>query len=106
MRKYMCGVPKNHCSGSNSFVSSGLGKNQKLHQTSPDAFKCYARYLVNIEGFTRVASREFSKPGEPHLIINKQSKFGYELRAGKSGKKGASTNSRFMPKSGGGIILG
>jgi hypothetical protein len=104
MRRYLCGAPPQHCSGNGTFPSAGLGKSIKAHVSSVDAFKCYSRYLVNVEGYERIGGREFLKKGEGVLVLTKQSRFGAELRPGKSNEK-SNKAARFMPKSGGGVIV-
>lgn len=99
MRRFTCGVPSGHCAGSKPpMLSFGIGtKVSKVHVTPEDAFRCYTRWLIREEGYTRVGPREFSKDGGPILMITKKSRFGGVLRKGKE--------KRLMPqKHGGGFI--
>lgn len=99
MRRILCGTPKANCSGSVMQVSAWLGgvAGQKVHSDSPEAFKCYARYLVNELGYERLGSREFRTPDMGILVITKQTRFGAELRGGKRGQK-LQAGDRVMPK--------
>lgn len=111
MRKILCGTPKQHCSGSATPVSAWLGgqSSQKAHNDAPDAFRCYARYLTGVVGAEQIGGREFRMPPgnslnvEGVLVLTKQSRFGAELRAGKTSEKGG--GKRVMPKSGSGVMI-
>lgn len=89
MRKRYCGTPPVNCSGSK--VDTHMG-HMNLHNTPEEAFKCYSRYLVDVEGFEQIESREFRAPEKNNLgvtgilIIAKKSKFGTEFRGGKREK--------------------
>lgn len=73
------------------------------HASSPQAYKCFARYLVRVLGFTRHRNREFAPPnGGPRTVLTKQSRFGGIMRAGKSGE---AKSKRVVPKRGGGILI-
>jgi hypothetical protein len=96
-RRYLCGTPPANCTGATFIANAGLGKSQKGHTTSVEAFHCYRRWLL-AQGYEQTGSREFRKEGvEGVLVLEKPSKFGGELRLGKMG--------RFEPKDGGGIIF-
>jgi hypothetical protein len=111
MRKILCGTPKQNCSGSTTPVSAWIGglAGQKTHNDARDAFRCYSRYLVNTLGAEQVGGREFRlPPGNPLnvegvLVLTKQSRFGSELRGGKTSEKGG--GKRVMPKSGSGVFV-
>jgi hypothetical protein len=84
----MCGTPKKECAGSGTFVNAGLGGNAgstKTHTSTADAFKCYKRYLIRVEGYEPIGSRELRAPdGSGVLVLPKQSHFGVVLRRGKN----------------------
>lgn len=70
---------------------------QKVHADSADAFKCHRKYLINIEKFVPLGSRELAAPdGSGVRVLTKQSRFGAILRGGKSGDKSSSAH-RVMP---------
>lgn len=92
--KILCGVPDYHCQGGILSTDQQLGT-KKAHGSHEDAFRCYARYLVKVLGFTRVGAREFQNPNNgPIRVLTKKSRFGTRLMAGKGGDKG----SRYMPR--------
>lgn len=100
MRAYICGTPKQHCLGNECVLSSHMRKSPqpKVHATSEEAFKCHARYLVNVMGYERRGNREFSPPdGSEIVILTKKCRFGGELRGGKRSEK-SSKGSRLMPR--------
>jgi hypothetical protein len=101
MRKYSCGVSREHCTGTSIGLNSRCGGNLnpkvKLHSTRKEAFKCKCRHLIST-GHERVGSREFREPnGGPIVVLTKVSHFGAEWRSGKGGKD-AGTNA--VPKRG------
>jgi len=105
-RMYTCGVPAIHCCGASVKTSFGvrvIESTRKAHNSPTEAFKCRARWLVKVEGYTRIGSREFSPPdGGPVLVLTKKIRFGGALRKGKGGEYGAG---RVMPdKHPGGLI--
>lgn len=108
MRRVLCGTPVNHCSGSKIPVSAWLGGNsmQKVHPDSVDAFKCHRKYLISVEGFEPLGSRELRAPdGSGVRVLAKQSHFGAVLRGGKSGDKNSKAH-RAMPIGGrSGVIV-
>jgi len=76
----------------------------KVHHTSAEAFRCRARWLVKVQGWEQIGSREFRKDGEPVLVLSKKCRFGGVLRSGKTGGEGTSMG-RVMPSDRpGGII--
>jgi hypothetical protein len=97
--RYTCGVPKEHCTGGTIRVSAGMksairAESINCHASPQEAFRCHARYLVEVLGYTRVGNREFAPPdGGPIRVLTKKSRFGGELRKGKSveGAAGVST---------------
>lgn len=98
--KILCGTPDAHCKGSRYITTQSLPK--KAHPSRVEAFRCYARYLIKVLGYTQIGSREFAKEGQPVRVLNKKSKFGALLRTGKEG-------SRYQPGGPGtkrGIIIG
>lgn len=80
MSSFLCGVPGGFCQGSLKNVSFGSGI--KVHGSSKQAFKCHKAYLIQ-QGYKQIGSREFQKPGEPILVLTKESRFGERLRSGK-----------------------
>ena len=83
MRKYLCGVPKEHCSGTTSYLIN-ITAVIKVHNSPEEAFNCHAKYLINKLGYKRVGSREFDlNDGSPVRVLTKKSKFGGVLRTGK-----------------------
>ncbi len=85
-----------------SFGIRYLADKLKIHHSSTEAFKCRARWLVRVEGWTPIGSREFSKPGQPVLVLTKKCRFGGQLRKGKGGEQ---SFARVMPaKRPGGMI--
>ena len=89
MNKYMCGVPSQYCSGTTVVVNHALRgvTTEKVHSYPEDAFKCHARYLVKVLGYTRVGNREFVlDSSSPIRVLTKKSRFGGRLRQGKREK--------------------
>ena len=95
MRKYTCGVPKEHCSGSANFVINVISL-AKVHDSSVEAFNCHAKWLGKL-GYKRVGAREFDLgDGSPIRVLTKKSRFGGILRIGKH-EKTAKTK-RLVPR--------
>lgn len=95
-RKYLCGTPAKHCNGSLISTTSGLGKSILAHSSRVEAFKCYRRHKIDVEGYEMVGSRELRAPdGSGVLVMSKQSKFGSELRRGKNQD---GNGNRYQPK--------
>ena len=95
---YLCGVPKEKCSGSDCQVSASLGGRKKAHSSSEAAFNCHKAHLLAL-GFKQLDSRAFSPPdGGEVRVLTKQSKW-TSLRSGKEGN-------RVMPKHSGGLCRG
>jgi hypothetical protein len=85
--KYLCGVPAQFCTGSNSSVSSAFKHNAKLHGSSEDAAKCYGKYLIK-QGYKQVGSREYAPPdGGPIHVLTKKCRFGSRFRGGKADRQ-------------------
>lgn len=105
-RKYLCGVPREHCSAplvAASAMMEGFDKRIKAHGSSEEAFRCMAHYLVNVVGAEQIGSREFRMPdseGGGVRVLTKKSRYGAEVRTGKY-------PSRYMPGGphAGGIIV-
>jgi hypothetical protein len=83
--KFGCGTPQMHCMGGTAVLSSGI-RGIKVHTTRGEAFKCHARWLKKVEGYTQIGPREFSKPGHPVRVLTKKIRFGAMLRPGKEGR--------------------
>jgi hypothetical protein len=81
---FLCGSPREFCSGGLAQLSNGLkGRGLTGHSSPSEAFKCHAKYLIKI-GYTQLSSREFRPPdGGPIRILTKQSRFGAKMRPGK-----------------------
>ena len=106
MRRFTCGVPAKHCGGSSPILSFSIRTNiLKCHGSPEQAFRCHARWLTQVEGYTRLGPREFTKgESSPVLVLTKKSKFGGVLRQGKH-ESGKSNAKRVMPTNrGGGLI--
>lgn len=96
----LCGTPSNKCSGAvlkqTSSSLKGRKEASKCHSSSEEAFRCYARYLMQDLGCVATGSRTFAPPdGGPVYLLDKKSKFGGKLRKGKNEK---GSGSRLMPK--------
>lgn len=87
---YLCGVPKEHCSGSsapfNAMLKGGVGR---AHSSSEAAFSCHKNWLVNVLGYTvKGDSRTLHPPdGGPARVLTKASRFGAKMRNGKGGTR-------------------
>ncbi len=91
-RKYrvLCGVPEEHCIGGALSTDQRLGT-AKCHGGHSDAYRCYARYLIRVKGFTWLGGRDYRPPdGGPIRILTKKIRFGSRLTTGKF--------DRFMPE--------
>lgn len=99
MDKFLCGAPKDRCTGGLTTTSHGLHDSIKAHSSHLEAFKCFRAYLLK-SGYMQIGPREFKSPDDGTvLILDKKSKFGGRLRPGKSEK--TSRNARYMPERGG-----
>src|SRR5688572_8659902 len=84
---FLCCTPRNHCRGAVAALSAGLEKRGlKKHGTRQECFECYSAYLINIEGYEKISSREFRKEGQPILVLSKVAHHGARLRMGKGGE--------------------
>jgi hypothetical protein len=103
---FMCGTPKEHCSGSPGNVNAALGGNRKIHGSSEEAFKCHKQYLIDKMGYTQGDdARALHAPNDgPVRILTKPSRFGAKLRNGKEGTRNMSSV-RIKNGSRGGIIV-
>jgi hypothetical protein len=99
MPLFLCGVDKGICTGSTT--SGGAPYMHKFvlqtHGSPEDAFRCKVRSLL-LSGYQRIGPREFQKPGEPILVLDKKSKFGQRLYYAK-------VKSRYLLSRHGRIIL-
>lgn len=87
----LCGVPKEHCSGSKLVTDQGF-TTDKCHPTHGEAFLCMTRYLVQTLGYTRLKGNEFKPPGSGAVrILTRPSRYGGLLVTGKE-------QQRFMPE--------
>lgn len=105
--RYVCQTPQSDCDGGKTGTSQGLNRkdSMKAHGTPEEAFRCYARYLQS-QGYNRLSSREYQRPGEPIELLTKPCRYGAPLRKGKNELKGKG-GKRYMPAIvKGGIIRG
>lgn len=112
MRVRLCGAPFVECRGTPNDVNASLRSDKtigirsiarlKTHNSPEEAFSCYAAWLQRM-GYIRLGLRQFQTPEGTVLVLGKRSRFGMELRGGKS-EMGKATK-RFVPiKGGGGVI--
>lgn len=81
MRRTRCGVPYDECNG----AMCSLDKHSvKVHADPFEAFACYTAYLKK-QGYQKVGERAFRLGEGPVLILTKKSRFGQQLRLGKTG---------------------
>lgn len=85
--RYLCGVPKENCSGSVANLSNSFkNKGYRIHNSSGEAMKCMQRHLITL-GYTKLGPREFQPPGGgPIRVLTKQIRFGAKMRPGKGGR--------------------
>lgn len=88
----MCPTPKDKCCGSLITATNGMRGSVMCHNTSEEAHKCYSMYLISA-GYKQIGQREFLTPDNTILVLNKKSKFGQPVRAGKRGEKGGGGSS-------------
>jgi hypothetical protein len=86
---FLCGTPDQYCVGGKLQTDQHLG-HTKFHSSRMEAFKCHKNYLIKILGFKqelpdgrKLGARELWT-GDSIRILSKVSKFGGELRRGKS----------------------
>ena len=100
-RVVACPTPELHCSGGTMARNAGIRYEKiKFHQSHPESFRCYVRYLIRVKGYTRIPymARCFRPPdGGPVMMLTKKSKFGAAMRTGKKGEGGTTKASRWMP---------
>lgn len=89
----LCQTPPEHCTGKVEEASHGLLLHQRAHQSHDDAFRCYVHYLVHVQGYQRLDSRAYHRPGEPVLVVTKRSHYGARMRTG-----GVEKARRVMPR--------
>jgi len=96
---FLCGVPKEACTGGLHTANVGLYKSIKAHASRREAMHCYIRYLLGT-GYRQLSAREFQPiQGGEVLVIPKVSKFGGELKRGKTGEEGGKqSKKRVMPE--------
>ena len=82
--RYRCGTPKIHCNGNIFHQADALV--EKSHSSRDESFRCYKKYLVDVEGYTQIGGREFRKEGHPVRVLTKKMRFGARLRPGKEGR--------------------
>lgn len=89
----VCGTPEEFCQARRGLLNNGLkAKGIRVHPNHEAAFNCYKNYLLK-NGYTQMDSRAFAAPNNgPIQVLTKKSRFGTELRQGKTGG-----GSRFMP---------
>ena len=87
--RYLCGTPKEFCTGGRLDTDQSLSTD-KCHSQPVTAFKCHVHYLVKHLGYRRVGMREFQLGDGPILVLNKQSRYGAKLQQGKA--------ERFIPE--------
>lgn len=89
MRRHLCGVPQERCSGAVTMVNSdlvtGKDKTMRTHSTRKEARRCTERYLEG-QGYVRVGPREWKSPDGPILVLRKATHYGASLRSGKAGE--------------------
>ena len=102
MRRYLCGVDMDKCEGGLVSLPKGMSKIHKAHSSPQEAFKCHARWLIK-QGCTQVGPREFLTPEGYTRVLTKKSKFGAELRQGKTGEGMKGTNRCVVKKSSGSL---
>lgn len=87
--KHLCGTPPDHCGGSLGILSAAFkAKGTKLHNSPQEAFRCHARYLVQVKGFEKLGPREFRNPdGSGIRVLTKPCRFGSPMRPGKEGAR-------------------
>ena len=100
MRRHLCGVPKEECTGTGIGANQGLGKFTKCHSSPQEAFECHARWLKK-QGYVQIGKKEFAAPNNgPVRVLTRPGKFGAVMRRGKVGEGGQSgSTTRIEPQS-------
>lgn len=84
--KYVCQTPSEYCTGAYSQVAPALA-GTKTHSDNFEAFRCYARFLTKVKGYTQIGGREFAPPGDgPVEVLVKKMRYGTRLRQGKESR--------------------
>lgn len=78
----LCQTPNEHCTGTWKDAAHSLHLRAKVHRDHEQAFRCYAKYLVNVLGYTKVGGREFQRGDEPILVLTKRTRYGARCRTG------------------------
>jgi hypothetical protein len=91
MRRHVCGVPREFCTGSLTTVDKeAIGTHTNAHE----AFACYRQYLIG-QGFVPIGPRELIDPADGYVrVLTKKIRFGASVRRGKGPESGSATNSR------------
>lgn len=85
MRRWLCGVPGESCTGALLTVNK---EGRRMHATPQEAFACFKRHLTD-RGYTPIGTREFAAPHTGEItLLSRPSKFGTPLRLGKRGEAG------------------
>lgn len=86
---YECPVPAWKCTGAAAQVEPASKRTSKIHRTVEQVRDCITNYLAG-EGYTKIASNEWYKEGEPIFLVSK--KPGVKLYRGKEGTRWMVTN--------------
>lgn len=104
MRRFLCGVPGDSCTGTLLTVNKD---GQRMHATPQEAFACFKMYLIR-RGYKQVGAREFAAPESGQItLLTRPSKFGTPLRLGKQGEAGTGIDGKrwtYLRKGGAGCI--
>lgn len=88
---FLCGSPREHCTGSVATVNAGMrGTNAMRCHSSPEgAFQCHKNYLITVLHYTPCDDQRSLRPpdGGPVRVLTKPSRFGAKLRNGKEGTR-------------------
>lgn len=82
--RYLCGVPKAHCTGSAVEQSGGLG-DMKSHSSPQEVYLCELRYWRS-QGYEYIGGRMMRKEGEPIQVLPRKMRAGKRLKPGKAGR--------------------
>lgn len=91
---YLCGTPREACTGSHSKDTNANLKISKWHSSPRDAKRCYVRYMKSL-GWSLSGGNLLVKEGETSIVLTRESRYGMRLRKGKTILKGKGT-SRYM----------
>lgn len=106
---FICGTPDAYCVGGKLQTDQSL-QHTHFHSSRKEAFDCHKNYLIKICGFkqelpdkTKLGTRELYNPESGYVrVLSKISKFGGELRRGKS--ESHKTQRRMPKRRGQGVI--